>query len=122
MQESKDSAVRGREHLQAERDAHAETRSKLEAARQNLERRTALLAETKAKLDELQSSHRASESTIQALERAEQQLKDAQAAVARKESRIKQVRIARRASCAACEVSMISCFSSACARPVSLLV
>jgi hypothetical protein len=91
FQERKDIAPRESERLEAEIAAHAETRSKLASLRQNLDRKTALLADAKSKLEAAQAAATEVNSSSLALQTAEQQLKDANCALARKDQRIREV-------------------------------
>ena len=92
MQAKQDAGSGLQEQLDAEVAAHSETRGKLSSARQATERKAALLAECKARLDEAQAAAAKVGAAAPALARAEQQLKEATAALSRKDAKLRDVR------------------------------
>lgn len=92
MQAKQEEGPSSRQQLDAESTAHAETRSKLAAAKAAMERKSALANELKAKLGELQKAEgQAGADAAARVSRAEQQVKDAQAALSRRDARIREV-------------------------------
>jgi hypothetical protein len=77
--------------LDSEVAAHADTKSKLAAAKNDAARKVALAQDLRAKLAEAETAAGDAAAAAEAQARLEQQLKDANAALARKGQRIKEV-------------------------------